>query len=180
MKGAIWVFEEWFKERGLLAVDVRDRRSSKESINPISGEENQRRYKIKTALSTRNGSGEKTQWFRSRINIKELCRWELRAWIFWSKDVNWRIQMVCTIFWSHGRRRRLFQQLKESRYEETKAVNAMPEGFIPDPLIKAKSDSFNLQIFLHRRKKQTILSPIYSLFLGKCCSWLWASAGAEE
>lgn len=55
------MFEEWFKEIGLLAVDVRDRRSSKESINPISGEKNQRRYKIKTALSTRNRSGEKTQ-----------------------------------------------------------------------------------------------------------------------
>lgn len=44
-----------------MAVDVRNRMSSKERIKPKSGEVNQRRYKIKTALSMRNRSREKKQ-----------------------------------------------------------------------------------------------------------------------
>lgn len=106
-RGAIWgCFKKSLEEREPLAVDVRDRRSSKESIKPKSGEENQRRYKIKSALSMRNRSGEKKQWFRSRINNKELCRCELRAWFFCSKDISWRIRVVCIMFWSHERNRR--------------------------------------------------------------------------
>lgn len=59
-RGEIWgFFKNSVEEIGLLAVDVRDRRSSKESIKPKSGEVNQRRYKIKTALSMRNRSREK-------------------------------------------------------------------------------------------------------------------------
>lgn len=56
------MFKKSFEERGLLAADVRDRRSSKESIKPKSGDENPRRYKIKTALSRRNRSGEKNSY----------------------------------------------------------------------------------------------------------------------
>lgn len=47
------------EERGLLTVDVRDTRSSKGGIKTKSGEENQRKFKIKTPLSMRNRSGEK-------------------------------------------------------------------------------------------------------------------------
>ena len=163
-------FQKSFEERGLLAVDVRDRRGSKESIKPKSGEKNQKRYKIKTALSMRNRSGEKKQWFRSRINDKELCRCELRAWIFCSKDISWRTQVVCTMFWNYERSRRqavrrkiLFQQWKESWKEETKVVSDTPEDYIHDPLIKEKSDIANLKIFLRKSKKQTVLFTIYSL-----------------
>lgn len=170
-RGVIWgYFKKSFEERGLLAVDVRDRRSSKESIKPKSGEENQRRYKIKTALSMRNRSGEKKQWFRSRINNKELCRCKLRAWIFCSKDITWRILVASTTFRSYERSRRqtvrrksLFQQLKESWKEETKVVSDTPEDYMYDPLIKAECDISYLKSFLHKSEKQTVLFTVYSL-----------------
>lgn len=158
------------EERGLLTVDVRDTRSSKGGIKTKSGEENQRKFKIKTALNMRNRSGEKKHWLRSRINNEELRGCELRAWIFCSEDVRRRIWVACTMLWSYERSRRqavrrksLFQLLKAPWKEETKVVSDTPEDYTPDPLIKAKSDIPNLKIFLHRSKKQTVLITIYSL-----------------